>query len=384
MSNGNEGSQGSWVDRHGLLLHVIAALCLLYVFLLSINLMGMSFKLFGEAFAENLIKGCSNPVVGLFIGVLATGLIQSSSTTTSLTVGFVGGGVLPLEFAIPIIMGANIGTTITNILVSFGFVARKEDFRRAFAGATVHDFFNLCSVALFFPLEVRFHLIQKAAERLTGAFGTAGGATFASPLKAIIKPVGNAIKHQLIDTMGLTPRAAGIVILSVSIVALIVSLILMVKTLRVVIVQKAERFVNRYLFRNDVTALILGIALTVLAQSSSVTTSLVIPLVGAGVVTLHRCYPYTLGANIGTTCTALLAAMATVQAGEGGAVGVTAAFAHLIFNTFGILVFYPLKIIPITAAKKMADLAAESKKWAVIFVLGVFFGVPLLMILLSR
>ncbi|NQT92703.1 MAG: Na/Pi symporter, partial [Lentisphaerae bacterium] len=216
------------------------------------------------------------------------------------------------------------------------------------------------------------------------AFGMVGGSTFASPLKAIIKPVGDAIKHQLIDVMGLTPRAAGIVILSVSIVALIISLILMVKTLRVIIAQKAERFVNRYLFRNDVTALLLGLVLTVLAQSSSVTTSLVIPLVGAGVVTLRRCYPYTLGANIGTTCTALLAAMATVHAGAGGSVGVTAAFAHLVFNIAGIMVFYPLKVIPITAAKKMADLATESKRWAVIFVLGVFFGLPLLMILLSR
>jgi len=380
----NTPGQGAWADRHGLLLHALAALSLLYVFLLSINLMGMSFKLFGKAFAENLIRGCSNPVVGLFIGVLATGLIQSSSTTTSLTVGFVGGGVLPLEFAIPIIMGANIGTTITNILVSFGFVARKEDFRRAFAGATVHDFFNLCSVTLFFPLEVRFHFIQRAAERLTGAFGTAGGATFASPLKAIIKPVGKAFKHFLMDSVGLEARTAGVVILSVAIVTLIVSLVFMVKTLRVIIVQKAERFVNRYLFRNDVTALVLGVALTVLAQSSSVTTSLVIPLVGAGVVTLHRCYPYTLGANIGTTCTALLAALATVQAGKGGSVGVTAAFAHLLFNIAGIMVFYPLKIIPITAARKMADLATESKKWAVMFVIGVFFGIPLLMILLSR
>ena len=55
------------------------------------------------------------------------------------------------------------------------------------------------------------------------------------------------------------------------------------------------------------TALVLGVCLTVAVQSSSVTTSLVVPLVGAGIITIHRCYPFTLGANIGTTCTALLA-----------------------------------------------------------------------------
>jgi len=366
------------------LLHTAGALFLLYLFLLSITLMGGAFKLFGKAFAEALIAGCSNPTVGLFIGMLATGLVQSSSTTTSLTVGFVGGGVLPLEFAIPIIMGANIGTTVTNTLVSFGFVTRKEDFRRAFAGATVHDFFNLCAVAVLFPIEIHLHPIQKLAEGLTRAFGAAGGVSFVSPVKAVVKPVASAIQHLLTDTAGLTPRVAGGVLLAAAIVMLIASMIFLVKTLRVLVVHKAERFVNRWLFRSDATALLLGICLTVFVQSSSISTSLVVPLVGAGVVTLHRCYPFTLGANIGTTCTALLASLATVSATQGGTLGVTAAFAHLMFNILGIAIFYPLKIIPIAAARKLADLATESKRWAVLFVMGVFFGIPLVVIMLSR
>lgn len=374
----------SWISRHGALLHVIGAMLLLYVFLVSIGLMGTSFKLFGKRFAEALILGCSNPVVGLFIGILATGLIQSSSTTTSLTVGVVAGGVLPLDMAIPIIMGANIGTTITNILVSFGFVTRKEDFRRAFAGATVHDFFNLCAVSLFFPIEMKFHIIQRGAERMTAAFDAVGGVTFVSPLKLITQPVCAWIKHLLTDTCGFAPWLGGTIMLVVALVALIGSLVFLVKVLRYMIVRKAETFINKYLFRNDFTALLLGLCMTVFAQSSSVTTSLVVPLVGAGVVSLYRCYPYTLGANVGTTCTALLAALATVQAGEGGSVGVTTAFAHLIFNILGIAVFYPLRALPIFLAEKLAAVAAESKRWAIIFVIGIFFGLPLLMILLIR
>jgi len=368
-------------SRIELLLHMVAVFALLYVFLVSIDLMGGAFKLFGKGFAENLIKGCSNPVVGLFIGILATSLIQSSSTTTSLTVGFVGGGVLPLGLAIPIIMGANIGTTITNILVSFGFVARKEDFRRAFAGATVHDFFNLCSVTLFFPIEMKYHVIQKLAERMTGAFDTSGGLRFTSPLKAIIKPASGACRHLFTDVLGLSPLPSGIILMTIASVALIVSLIFLVKLMRGIILQKAERAINKCLFRNDLTALVLGICLTAAAQSSSVTTSLMVPLVGAGVVTLARCYPYTLGANIGTTVTALLASLATVKAGDHGSVGVTAAFAHLIFNVLGIAVFYPLKMIPIYLARRLSSLAAESKRWAIVFVLGIFFALPLLMIL---
>ncbi|MFC1451798.1 Na/Pi symporter [Verrucomicrobiota bacterium] len=380
----NQDGRTSWRQRHEVLIHVVGAVFLLYVFLLSISMMGAAFKLFGTVFAEKLIVGCSNPTVGLFIGVLATGLLQSSSTTTSLTVGFVGGGVLPIEFAIPIIMGANIGTTITNILVSFGFVTRKEDFRRAFAGATVHDFFNIFSVAVLFPLETHFHFIQALAETLTRAFGSAGGVAFASPLKAAIKPVCSFIKHFLVHTVDLPQPAAGGIMLGAAIVALITSLVFLVKTLRTIIVNKAERFVNRFLFRNDFTALVLGLCLTVFVQSSSVTTSLVVPLVGAGVVTLHRCYPFTLGANIGTTCTALLAAMATVTVGEGGTLGVTAAFAHLVFNIIGIAIFYPLRALPIWAARKLADLAADSKRWAILFVFIIFFGLPMLIIFLSR
>lgn len=370
--------------RFTVLRNVALVLVLLYFFLTSITLMGSAFKLFGKPFAEALIAGCSHPVVGLFIGILATGLIQSSSTTTSLVVGFVGGGVLPLTLAIPILMGANVGTTITNVLVSFGFVTRREDFRRAFAGATVHDFFNLCAVAVLFPIEVKFHIIRRSALALTTVFESAGGVKVSSPLKAIIKPVTGALQHFLVDTVGIAPLPAGIVMLILAVVVLIASLIFLVKTLRRVIVQRAEQFINRYLFRNDLTALVLGIALTICVQSSSVTTSLVVPLVAAGIVTLKRCYPYTLGANLGTTCTALLASMATVSASETGSVGVTTALAHLLFNIYGIIIFYPLRCVPIYMAEKLADIAARSKRWAIAFVFGVFFLVPLAIILLTK
>jgi len=145
--------------------------------------------------------------------------------------------------------------------------------------------------------------------------------------------------------------------------------------------------VDRYLFRNDLTALLLGIVLTVFVQSSSITTSLIIPLIGAGIITIHRVYPYTLGANIGTTCTALLAALATVTisktTGVINTVGITTAFAHLIFNVFGIAIFYPLKRLPIACAQGLAAAAVKSKWWVLVFVGGVFFILPLIIIFLT-
>jgi sodium-dependent phosphate cotransporter len=371
--------------RH--VLKIAGVVVLLYLFLVSIKLMGTSFKLFGKGFAEQLISSCSHPFVGLFIGILATSIIQSSSTTTSLVVALTGSGVLPVEYGIPIIMGANIGTSITNILVSFTFVTRKEDFRRAFAGATVHDFFNLWTVVVFFPLEIRFHFIQKLAFFFTRIFEGMGGVMFTSPLKMIIDPAVTGIKHLLIDTAGLSDIAAGVIMLIVALAVMISSLLFLVKTLRSLLIGQTEIFINRYLFRNDFIAFLLGMCLTASVQSSSITTSLIIPLVGAGIISLQRCYPYTLGANIGTTVTAILASLATVSVINGHAVnttGVTAAFAHLIFNICGIIVFYPLKRLPIFCASQLAGLAAESKRWAIIFVLGVFFILPLLAIFLTR
>lgn len=366
---------------------VLTVFFCLYAFLFSITLMGGSFKLFGSDFAEQLIRSCSNPYAGLFIGILTTSIVQSSSTTTSLVVGMVGGGILPVVYAIPIIMGANIGTTVTNILVSFTFVTRRDDFRRAFAGATVHDFFNIFSVAVLFPLEIRFHFIQHLAEGLTQIFVGVGGAQFTSPLKMIINPLLKGFKHLLLDGWNLSDFIGGIIMLVTALVMMVVSLIFIVKLMRSLIIGKAEVFMHRFLFRNDLSAMILGMLMTVAVQSSSITTSLIVPLVGAGILSLKRCYPFTLGANIGTTCTALLASLATITIikGEGVyAAGVTVAFAHLMFNVCGIAIFYPLRKIPIWCAERLADVAAKSRAWAVVFVLGIFFLIPLLTLWIAQ
>ena len=131
----------------------IAVFGLLFLFLVSIQLVGDSFKLFGRDLAEKVFEYTNHPITGLFIGIFATSLVQSSSTTTSIVVGLVGasaigvagGKGLSVENAVPIIMGANVGTSVTNTIVSIGHIARGNEFKRAFAAATVHDFFNLLS-----------------------------------------------------------------------------------------------------------------------------------------------------------------------------------------------------------------------------------------------
>jgi len=368
-------------------LKILSVIFLLYTFLLSIKLLGTSFQLFGKGFAEQLITSYSNPFLGLFTGILATSIVQSSSTTTSLIVGLVGGGVMPVAYAVPMIMGANVGTTITNTLVSLTFVTRKEDFRRAFSAATVHDFFNLWAIIALFPLEIKFHIIQKSALFLTKVFEGVGGITFTSPLKLIIDPVAQSVKYFLTSIASFPETVAGIVMLILAVIVVITSLIYLVKTMRSLVMSQAESFIDRYLFRNAFTAITLGLTLTIVVQSSSVTTSFIVPLVASGVISLRRAYPYTLGANIGTTFTAILASLATVSTVGGVGVytaGVTIAFAHLTFNMYGVAIFFPLRRLPIFCARRLSDLAVKSKKWAFIYVLVLFFILPLSIVLVAK
>ena len=142
------------------LFSVIKLIFFLYLFFLSLQMMGDGMKMFGKGFSKTLIETTSNPFIGLFIGILATSLMQSSSSTTSLVVAMMAGGAFgtdptqSITLAIPIIMGANIGTSITNTIASLPQIKRDNEFKRAFAAATVHDFFNILSVIVIFPLQL--------------------------------------------------------------------------------------------------------------------------------------------------------------------------------------------------------------------------------------
>jgi len=351
------------------LLKLLQLILFLYLFLLSIDLMGTALKLFGKGFAETLISRTSNPMVGLFIGMLATATIQSSSSTTSIVVGMVGGGVLTVHNAIPIVMGANIGTTVTNILVSLAHINRSHEFRRSFAASTVHDFFNVLSVICFFPLQYFTNFLGVASTALGTAFQDIGGFKIFNPIKAITKPV----VHTLVDFGGQYPW----ILLALSLILLFVALARIVSTLRVVVVKRAEEWFNQVLFKTTLRAFVVGVLLTSLAQSSSITTSLVVPLAGAGILRLEQIFPYTLGANIGTTVTAMLAALITSNANA-----ITVALAHLLFNISGTVVWLPLRQIPIAIAQKFADFSIRSKIIPLAYIIIAFFIVPIIVILL--
>ena len=108
--------------------------------------MGNAFKTMSGKGVGNMLGGIDNPIAGVAIGIIATVLLQSSSTSTSIVVTMVGAGIVSVGNAIPIIMGANIGTSVTAAIVSHGHITNEEEFHRGFAGANVHSAFNLLTV----------------------------------------------------------------------------------------------------------------------------------------------------------------------------------------------------------------------------------------------
>lgn len=353
-----------WV-RFGLLL------LLLYAFFVSISLMGASFKFFGKGFAEKLLMTTSNPFAGLFIGVLATSLVQSSSTITSMVVALVAGGALNVAGAIPIVIGSNIGTSVTNTLVSIGHISRPSEFRRAFAAATIHDFFNLMAVLIIFPLQLMTNYLGATSSFLSHRLQESGGFELINPLKLIVSPSVKMITK-------LTGES-GILMLIIAVILLFVALRYIVVNLKALVIGRVEQFFDKTLFKNSFTALLLGLALTVMVQSSSITTSLVVPLAGAGILTLTQIFPFALGANVGTTITAILASLVT-----GSEAAVTVAFAHLFFNLTGIVLVWPIKKVPIFMAETLAAAALKSRWIPLLYILVVFFAIPGLLIYFVR
>ena len=355
---------------------------LLYLFLTGVELLSGGFKTMGAGFVDGLFEGVSNPVAGLFVGLLATVLVQSSSVSTSVIVGLVASGVVGADEAVPMIMGANLGTTVTNTLASLGHMRRDMEFRRAFAAATVHDFFNILAVIVFLPLELATGYLSSTAGWITEQVIGSSGAEFNSPLKAAVKMPAGWVKD-LLSGVGAGGNWMGGLMILIGLMFIFLALAYITRNMRLLVADRVEAAINRTLGAGSgLVAILLGAIITVSVQSSSITTSVLVPLAASGVLTLENIYPVTLGANVGTTVTALLAALAT-----GNPAAVTVAVVHTLFNVSGIALFYPIRAlrrIPLRLAAGLADVAAERRSTAIVYALGMFVVIPLIGVMVLR
>ncbi|XP_069486320.1 sodium-dependent phosphate transport protein 2B-like [Ambystoma mexicanum] len=442
---------------------------LLYLFVCSLDVLSSAFQLVGGKAAGDIFKNhsvLSNPVAGLVIGVLVTVMVQSSSTSSSIIVSMVSSKLLNVKSAIPIIMGANIGTSVTNTIVALMQSGDRNEFRRAFAGATVHDFFNWLSVLVLLPIEVASSYLYHLTNVIVSTFNIKSGKDAPDILKVITDPftklfvqldknVINGIalgdesvrnkslvkswcktthvlvlknttltvnetceapaacfsegnmtwieknvteseniercKHMFANT-NLPDLAIGLILLALSLLALCTCLILIVKLLNsmlkgqvAVVIKKVLNtdFPFPFAWVTGLLAILVGAGMTFIVQSSSVFTSAITPLVGIGVISIERAYPLTLGSNIGTTTTAILAALASPSETLGNSLQI--ALCHFFFNISGILLWYPIPItrLPIRLAKGLGNLTASYRWFAVVYLIVCFFLLPLIIFGLS-
>lgn len=365
----DQGNKRPWMSW----LKVVA---LVYLLLVAVNMIGDGFQMAAGSGAESLFELASNPLIALIIGVLATSVIQSSSTVTSIIVGLVAGG-MPIGIAIPMVMGANMGTSLTSTLVSLGHVRDDDEFGRAFSAATVHDSFNLLAVLVLLPIELLFHPLENASLWVVGlmpmnASVEVGSLNFVGALVSPLTDLAN-------QAVSMLPGVAGGLVLLISGIGVILFVVTAIgRALKRLMVGKALQVMEAAVGRGPVTGIGAGATITVMVQSSTTTTSLIVPMAGAGVFDLKQIYPFTLGANIGTTITALLAA--TSITGPTAALAMQIAVIHLLFNVAAILIIFGLPMlrnIPVVMAEGLATLARRNRLYVASYIGGAFFIVPL-------
>lgn len=363
-------------NRANILFAIASAVFIVFVFLLSISMMGRAFSLLTESTAQSILTATSNPFIGLFIGLLVTALIQSSSLSTSMIVAAVAAGSLSFKDAVPIIMGANIGTTITSTIVSLGYINKGKEFRKAIAAGSVHDFFNILTTIILFPLELKYNLLSNMAYEVAtwltfGDLFTKTAPVFNFNL-LIFDPISFWISQLISNPFAL---------LGISFVVLLTCIKLLSNLLYKRLIGKNRSNFENIVFNNPFKAFGWGTLITAGVQSSSITTSLIVPLAATGKISVEKAFNFILGANVGTTITAIIAALFKSEA------AIAVAMAHLLFNLIGVIIFLPyrkIRMIPVRMAEYLGKLTLRYRIVGFLYVLLTFFLIPYGLILTHR
>jgi len=433
-------------NEWGMIFVGITMVCFfLYFFLLGLNLLGSAAKVIGGCTAGSLFGDDTNPVASVMVGIICTVLIQSSSSTTSIVVSLVGAESVSVRSGIFMIMGANIGTSVTNTIVAMGHLGDGDELERAFAGATVHDMFNFLSVAIIFPLELITTFLYSISKAMLPD-DVAKGDKWEGPVKKIVSPLGNLILKANKDVTKAVAKGAnctddgpfypvtcigepsykncvppkdgcidgeacpkvglitcdkkagcpaffqdgasrrddeisGAVVFFLALVILIICLIGLVTILQKMLMGVSTRIIYKATNINGYLAMLIGCGITILVQSSSITTSALTPFVGMGALRIEQMFPLTLGANIGTTFTGLLASLVSDKVES-----LQVALCHLFFNITGILIWYPvpfMRRVPLNMARTLGKATRIWRGFPILYIIVIFLVIPIILFGLS-
>lgn len=353
---------------------LIGIVIALLIFLWSLDLMTGTFQVIGNETVIKVLQITSNPFISLFIGLFITAVIQSSSTSTSLIVAIVASGSLSLENAIPMIMGANIGTTLTSTIVSLSYITNNKEFKNALTTGVMHDFFNIMTVMILFPLEYYYNILSKLASSLAAIFG---GTENSDGIRSEIKfQVFDGFNNYLIENVEYKS-----VLIVVSAVCLFASIKILSRIISKKLISGTNDKFQEVFFKTPLNSFGLGTLLTSGIQSSSISTTIIVPIGAIGKIPLEKIFPYIVGANVGTTLTALIAAFNKSEAAQ------SIALAHFLFNTIGTIIFLVIpyiKDLPVKYAKKFADMTVQFKVIGFVYILVIFFILPLALIFINK
>jgi len=290
-------------------------------------------------------------------------------------VALVASGSITIESAMPIIMGANIGTTITSTIVSMGFINKKKEFRRAFTAGTYDGFFNILTVLILFPLEYYYGFLSKLSVLIAGYF-----------FNPTVAPVEHSYSLRwslfgpIVDFLArIIP--SGFLLALLAFLLLFVSILLFRKIIsRLLQASSPERF-SRFFFMNAWKSFFWGFLTTAAIRSSTITISVVVPIVAQKIVSIRKAAPFILGANIGTTITAFIAAVLNVNTST----AISIAIAHFLFNFIGVMIFYPIPLLrklPLELATRLGKLTLRYRLIGFVYILLTFFIIPFSLIYL--
>ncbi|MEJ6013127.1 Na/Pi symporter [Corynebacterium sp. H127] len=375
------------ISGFGRMVRWFGVACCIFALIIAINLVTDGVQALGISVMSDLVARATNPLLAVLIGVLSTFIVQSSTIVTTVTVAAVGSGLVPLDLAVMLIMGANLGTCFTAQLVSFGLFRRKQNFTPAIAAAMTHWWFNFFSIFAFFFIELLFHPLTRVSAWLTDALlGSPDAPIPTTGLVAqVVRPIVRAIGVEGLIGRLATPALAATACILLGILAITLAVQLttilfsdiMAASSRIMLENSARRENNVISIKN----FLVGLGLTLMTHSSSATVCSVVPIAGTRSISLRSAFSIILGANLGTTLTAVLSVFAL--SGDFSAVAMQAALIHVLFNATGVATVFlvrPVGSAIISLSEFSAAQSAKAPALALLAIIASYTLVPALFI----
>ena len=364
-----------------------------YLFFLAIEFMGRGMKASFAAPLKSFLNdnaGQINELVSFVIGIFGTAMVQSSSSVTSMCVVLTQEGIMPLVIAAGVVHGANLGTSVTSSIVAFGadvgpstgnywrdfknllFAPRGNGFKRAVGTAVVHDMFNVIMItAILMLLELPFGFIRSAAD--ASADTIAGAVSSSAWVLDVLKWVSPGTYTKPVSKLVLSMGVPGGVLAFAGLVLIFVALKGFSRRMKESVLEGIDQkdldaIGARLLGTTTAGTFVRGLILTILVQSSSATTSMVVPLAAIGLFKVKRIFPFILGANIGTTTTAMLAAAGALGQ-PGFQAGMTIALCHFYLNVLAVAFAFAIPGVG-TGVRGAAYWLADRSSQRPVFLLG--------------